>query len=418
MTEPRHTLPLLDDMLQTLLLFEEGEHEFTAETDVQELRHLFFPVTRTCIYLNHASNGPLPRPVVRTMHEYVDDVSTFGGTHEPRWTEYERGAHRRLANLLHARPDQLAFTANTGDSLMMVAQGLHWQEGDVVINAEGEFPSNVYPWLNLQAQGVEVQTIPLREHRIVPEDIFERITERTKLVSLSLVAFTTGYRSDIARIARYCQERGIICGIDAMQALGVLDVNVQELGVSYLAAASHKWLLAPRIVGVLYISDSLLPQLHTARRGWFSVEAPMDFFNHQQELKAGAARFEYSTTNLASIVGFDTALGIFESIDGGMSTIEQRTLGLTDYAIAGLERLGYPVISPQGKGERSAIVCFEPHPERQDITVERLAEQLAERNIFIAARGPVARISPHFYNTIEDIDILLNVLEEMRKQDL
>ena len=143
----------------------------------------------------------------------------------------------------------------------------------------------------------------------------------------------------------------------------------------------------------------------------------MDFFNHQQTLKVGAARFEYSTTNLTPIVGFDTALGIFESIDGGMAAIEQRALGLTDYAITGLERLGYPVISPQGKGERSAIVCFEPHPERQDITVQRLAEQLAERNIFIAARGPVARISPHFYNTIEDIDILLNVLEEMRKQD-
>ncbi len=139
----------------------------------------------------------------------------------------------------------------------------------------------------------------------------------------------------------------------------------------------------------------------------------MDFFNHQQTLKVGAARFEYSTTNLTPIVGFDTALGIFESIDGGMAAIEQRALGLTDYAITGLERLGYPVISPQGKGERSAIVCFEPHPERQDITVQ----QLAERNIFIAARGPVARISPHFYNTIEDIDILLNVLEEMRKQD-
>src|SRR6266568_3019671 len=202
MTDPRETLPSLDDMLQTLLLFEEGEHEFTGEVDVQELRHLFFPVTRTCIYLDHGSNGPLPRPVVRTMHEYVDDVSAFGGIHQPRWMEYERGAHRRLASLLHARPDQLAFTANTGDSLMMVAEGLHWQEGDVVISAEGEFPSNVYPWLNLQEHGVHLHKVPARNSRIVVEDILESITERTRLVTLGLVEFSTGFRNDIAIIAR------------------------------------------------------------------------------------------------------------------------------------------------------------------------------------------------------------------------
>ncbi|HYL44268.1 MAG TPA: aminotransferase class V-fold PLP-dependent enzyme [Ktedonobacteraceae bacterium] len=416
MTDSRTILPPLDDMLSSLLLIEEGEHEFNAqEAGAQDIRQYFFPATRTNIYLNHAANGPLPRPVAQVMHEYIDDVSAFGGTHEPKWAEYERGAHRRLARLIHARSEQIAFTANTGDGLMMIAQGLRWQEGDAVISAEGEFPSNVYPWLNLQAQGVQVNTVTMRDQRIVAEDIFAHITERTRLVSLSLVQFATGYRNDIARIARYCHERGILCGIDAMQALGVLDIDVQALGVDFLAAASHKWLLGPRIIGILYVADGLLDRLQTPRRGWRSVETPFDYFNHQQQLRPGAARFEYGSTNLSAIVGLDAALGMFESIDGGMTTVEKRVLGLTAYASAGLARLGYPVVSPQEASERSGIVCFKPLAKDEHMTAQWVVDQLAHQHIYAAARGEVVRISPHFYNTYEDIDALLNVLAEMKE---
>ena len=414
-SHPSPSLPSLDDMLHSLLIIEEGEHEFAGEEEgVQELRQLFFPITRNCVYFNHAANGSLPRPVARTMHDYIDDISLFGNINFARWAEYERGAHRRLASLISARPDQVAFTASTGDSLTMVAQGLRWQAGDTIINAEGEFPSNVYPWLNLKEYGVQVHTVAMRDNRIAVEDVLASITDRTRLVSLGLVEFSTGFRNDIATIARYCHERGIICGIDAMQALGALDINVGTLGVDFLASASHKWLLSPPTTGILYVSDSLLPQLHTARRGWSSVETPFDFFNHDQPLKAGAARFEHSTSNRTPIIGLDAALGIFDSIDGGMQAIETRILGLTAYAITGLERLGYPVVSPQGEGERSGIVCFSPHTERQDLSAQQIVDELALRNIHLAARGTTVRISPHFYNTLEEIDTLLNALEEMK----
>jgi selenocysteine lyase/cysteine desulfurase len=409
------SLPSLDDMLHSLLIIEEGEHEFSGEEEgAKELRQLFFPVTRHNIYLNHAANGPLPRPVARTLHEYVDDTSVYGNINYARWSEYESGAHRRLANLISARPEQIALTASTGDGFMTVAQGLRWQEGDVIISAEGEFPSNVYPWLNLEEHGVRLHKVAARNARIVVEDILESITERTRLVTLSLVEFSTGFRNDIATIARHCHERGIFCGIDAMQALGSVDVDVQALGVDYLCAASHKWLLGPQICGILYVADDFLPQLHAPRRGWLSVETPFDFFNHNQPLRTGAARFEHSSTNRLPIIGMDAALGVFESLDGGMEAVEARILGLTGYASAGLERLGYPVVSPQGEGERSGIVCFKPHPERQGVSLQDIVDELALRRIYVAARGDVVRVSPHFYNTIEEIDVLLNVLEEMK----
>jgi len=416
-TNPLSTLPSLDDMLHSLLLIEEGEHEFSGEEeDVQEIRQLFFPITRHSVYLNHAANGPLPSPVVRTLHTYIDDTSNFGNINFARWSEYERGAHRRLASLIHVRPDQVALTASTGDGLMNIASGLRWQPGDTIISAECEFPSNIYPWLNLP--GVHVHLVAMRANRIAVEDVLESITGRTRLVSLGLVEFSTGFRNDIATIARHCRERGIICGIDAIQALGALEIDAQALGIDYLAAAAHKWLLGPQTTGILYVSDALLAQLHVQRRGWFSVETPFDFFNYEQPLKAGAARFEHSSPNRLPIVGLDAALGIFESIDGGMQAVEQRILGLTGHAIAGLERLGYPVVSPQGVGERSGIVCFNVHPDRQDISPQQLVDELASRNIRVAARGNAVRISPHFYTTIEEIDTLLNALEELSKVQL
>ncbi len=404
-------LPDLDDMLQSLLLIEEGEHEFEVGADVKELRHLFFPVTRHNIYFNHASIGPLAGPVARSLHDYVDDMCDYGAIHKDRWEEYERGAHRRLASLIGARPEHIALTANTGDGLTSIAQGLQWREGDTIVSAEGEFPTNVYPWLNLASQGVKLRIVPARDGRILPEDVFAAIDASTKLVSLSLVEFATGYRNDIAAIAEHCHQHGILCGMDAMQALGALDVDVRTLGIDFMVAASHKWLLGSQICGILYITDALLQQLSVPRQGWYSVEQPFDFFNHTQPLKVGAARFEYGTPNGIAIIGLDSALGVFESIDGGMKAVEARILGLTAHAIAGLERLGYPVVSPQGQGERSGLVCFRPHPERSEQTVGQIVETLALRRIYTAARGDVVRISPHFYNTTTEIDVLLETLE-------
>ena len=410
------SLPSLDDMLQSLLLIEEGEHEFSGEEEnIQELRQLFFPITRNCVYLNHASDGPLPRPVARTLYTYIDDTSNFGNVNVARWLEHERGTHRRMASMIHVRPDQVAMTASTGDGLMMIAGGLRWQPGDMIISAECEFPSNIYPWLNLQNQGVQVHLVKMRENRIAVEDVLSSITERTRLVSLSLVEFSTGYRNNIATIARYCHERGIICGIDAAQALGALDIDVQALGIDYLAAVSHKWLLSPHTMGILYVADDLLAQLHTAHRGWFSVEAPFDFFNYEQPLKAGMARFEHSSPNSLPIIGLDAALGVFECIDGGMAAVEERISGLTSHAISGLERLGYPVLSPQGEGERSGIVCFKLHPEYPAISPLQLVDELALRKIHVAARSDVVRVSPHFYNTLEELDVLLNALDDIRR---
>ncbi len=396
--ERTQELPALDDMLQSLLLMEEGEHEFVSEDEeVSELRQLLFPVTREGVYLKHAVMGPLPRPVAQAMRDYVDDVSRFGDVHEESWKQYRDGAHRRMAGLLHTRAEQVAFTANSRDSLMRLAYALDWQEGDAMLVVGDEPGGNASAWLDLVARGVKVQTIPMRDQRLTNEDIFACIDKQTRLVSVSHVLPATGFRSDVAALTAYCRERAIVCGVDATQSLGALDVDVQRLGIDYLVAEGHKWLLAPQSSGILYVSDDLFARLH------------------QSSLRVGMERFEYGAPNSFPIVGLDAALGVLECIDGGMQAVEERILGLGAYAIAGLERLGYPIISPRNQGERSGIVCFTTHPERRDLTVQKIVESLEERNIYIAAHEDVASISPHFYSTPEDIDALLKMLEELKR---
>lgn len=411
MSQPQHLLTsaALNAMLQPLL----SAQDYTLTSDVEELRDLFFPVTRRAVYLNHAANGPLPLPVAQRLHEYVDDLNQFGNLHFGRWDEVERSLHERLARFIGVQAEQVAYTASTGDGLMTIAGGLDWREGDEIITAEGEFPSNIYPWLNLGEQGVRLRQVALRDKRVVPEDLFALINERTRLVSLGLVEFATGFRNDIATIARYCRERGILCGIDAMQALGALDVNVPALGVDFMAAAAHKWLLGPQTCGLLYVAQPLLERLRVSRRGWLSVENPFDFFNYTQPLKVGAARFEHTSSNRLPIVGTEAALGLFACLKGGIQLVEQRILALTELVIAGLERLGYLVVTPQGRGERSGIVCFKSHPTSPQLVPARVVEALAARTIYVAARGDVVRVSPHFYNTPQEIDVLLNTLEEI-----
>lgn len=410
------SLPELDEMLESLLLIEEGEHEFGEdEEDVEETRHLFFPATLHGAYFDHASVGPLPRPVSRTLHEYVDDVSSFGSVNRERWLAYCDGARRRLANLINVPFGHIALTGNTGDALGIVADGLPWQAGDSIVTAEGEFPANVYPWLNLQEQGVQVRIVPMRDNRITVEDVIANIDASTRLVSLSLVEFCTGFRTDIKTIAAYCHERGIICGIDAIQALGALAVDVQQLKVDFVAGGGYKWLLAPQKTGFLYLSNDLITRLKVKRRGWYNVENPFDFFAYDQPLKKDATRFESSGPNTLPIVGLDAALGIFEAIDGGMEAIEARVLGLTNYLLSGLDQLGYPVASPRGKGERSGIVCFSPHPEQPALNVEQISWLLRDREIYTTPRGNWVRVSPHFYNTPQEIDKLLNVLEDLKR---
>lgn len=369
---------------------------------VRRWRDEEFAVTRECAYMNHAGNGPLPRRGVERMSALADLVSRSG---DRRWLERNaemdrvRGLAARLLGARH--PHEIAFVENTSSGLSLVASGIDWKEGDNIVSAAREFPSNVYPWMQLGEHGVGLRQVPERDGRIDPEELLGLLDERTRMVALSSVQYASGFRSDLARIGAACRERGILFVVDAIQSLGALSHDVERELVDVCAASCHKWLLGPEGIGLLYVSDRVIEKIRPIRSGWRSMRKPFEWTELALDFAEGAKRFESGTLNAYGIVALGGALEIFLEI--GATDLERRVLALADRAAAGLADLGFQVISSRQPGETSGIVAA-IHPRR---TPGELVKHLAQRDIVVAARLGRFRVSAHFYNSEGEIDRML-----------
>jgi cysteine desulfurase / selenocysteine lyase len=367
--------------------------------DLLRLRDQEFPVTRECAYLNHAGVGPLSRRAAERMSMLAETVSRSGDRlWFDRMEEVER-VRGLAARLLGARETrEVAFVENTSTALSLAAEGLDWKPGDNVVGAALEFPSNVYPWMSLAARGVEYRRAEERDGRIDPEELFSLIDSRTRLLALSWVQYASGFRSDLARLGAACRERGVLFVVDVIQGLGALKLDVERELVDVAAASGHKWLLGPEGAGLLYVSDRVVDRLRPARSGWRSTRDMFQWADYDLTWAEGAKRFESGTLNVYGIVALGGSLEILQ--EAGAAAVEEQVLALTDRAARGLADLGFAVVSSRISGETSGIVTA-THP-RLDPTA--LVKRLGERDIVAAARAGRFRISPHFYNTEEEID--------------
>lgn len=376
----------------------------TGEGTVLRLRREEFPVVEHCVYLNHAGNGPLPRRSGDRMAAVADAVARSG---DRFWLDRMREVERvreMAAQLFGARqPHEVAFVENTSTALSMVAEGFDWQPGDNVVGAALEFPSNVYPWMNLAVHGVEYRQVPERDGRIDPDEILATMDGRTRMLALSWVQYASGFRSDLVRLGAACRERGVLFVVDVIQGLGVLPLDVEESCVDVAAAAAHKWLLGPEGIGLLYVSDRVIDRLRPIRAGWRSMRNPFHWTEYALDFAEGAKRFESGTLNVYGIHALGGSLDILREADA--ATVE-RVLGLAERAARGLQALGFTLVSSQRPGETSGIVAA-THP-RHDPRI--LAKRLGERDVMVAARAGRFRIAPHFYNTEDEIDRCLTEL--------
>jgi len=367
--------------------------------DLLRLRDEQFPVTRECVYLSHASVGPLTRRATARMAEMAGNTSRSG---ERLWQERMDEAERvrgLAARMLGARaPHEVAFVENTSTALSMVAEGLDWRPGDNVVGATLEFPSNVYPWMGLAARGVEYRQAEERDGRIDPEELLSLIDGRTRMLVLSWVQYASGFRSDLARLGKACRERGVLFVVDIIQGLGALALDVEREYVDVAAASSHKWLLGPEGVALLYVSDRVIDRLRPVRAGWRSMRDPFQWIEYDLTWNEGARRFESGTLNVYGIAALGGSLEIL--LEVGAGEIETRVLALTDLAARGLADLGMAVVSSRRRGETSSIVTAVPAGR----TAWDLVRELGERNVVVAARAGRLRIAPHFYNTAEEIE--------------
>jgi len=363
-----------------------------------------FPVTQKYIYLDHAGVAPVSNVAADSVNEFLREATHDGVFKYGSWTRRVEEARRCCARLIGAELNDVCFVKNTSHGLSIVASGLDWKEGDNVLIVEGEFPANVYPWLSLEKKGVEVRTIPLHGTEIRLDDIERLMDSRTRLLSISSVQYWSGFRVDLEAVGRLCGRKGVRLFVDAIQSLGVVPMDVKEFGIDFLAADGHKWLLAPEGTGIFYCTPELAPEIDPPLVGWKSVVNESDYENIDFRLKPDALKFEEGSFNFMGITALGATVNLL--LEFGIENVYDRVLGLGDLVIAEAEKRGMSVVTPKERERRAGIVTiaggFDPEPVR---------DELKSMGVMVNVRGGGLRVSPHFYNTEDDILGFFNALD-------
>ncbi len=364
-----------------------------------------FPVTNDYAYFNVAATAPMSIPVQEAIVRFTDEVRDHGSAFFPRWIETFQETRAEAAAFIGAAPDEVAFAHNTSEGMNIVANGLDLGPGDSIVLVDGDFPANVYPWLRLRQEGVEVRFVAPQElGRVSPQQIAAACDASTRLVAVSFVSFATGFRLDVRRLGELLRARGILFFLDAIQGLGALPLDVVRDQVDFLAADGHKWLLAPEGIGLFFVRRDLLERLTPTFVSWLSMQEPFEFESYRGQLAAGARRFEYGTPNTIGLHALRAALALIRSV--GVEEIERHVLRLTDLLAAGLRERGCRVHSPRAAGEKSGIVAF----DLPGTDLAAVHARLSERRVQTARRGGCIRAAAHVYNDESDIARLLDAL--------
>lgn len=371
-----------------------------------EIERRRFPVTERFAYLDHACRGPLSPPAHEMVLRVAEEMRYVHPDGLERMHEDFDVARQGMADLIGAPKSSIGFILNVSSGLSMAANSLPIEAGDNVVCARGEFPANIYPWMNLARRGVEVRFIEPGPEGPEPDLVREAMDGRTKAVALSWVSYANGARIDTAAIGGLCRDRNVRFVVDAIQGVGALKVDLG--GIDILVCGGGKWALSPQGGGFIHIRPELIEHLHPDRVGWLSMAAFADLEGYYRmtdyrfELANDARRMETGSNCTLTQRALGASCRYF--CDLNPESIEDRIVHLCDYLIEGLQRKGMPVTSPLVPERRSGIVCFAP-PDPQ-----ATAKRLIEKDVIVSAREGSIRVGIHFYNNEEDLDRLLELL--------
>lgn len=375
------------------------------------LRRAAFPACLDRIFFAHAAVAPIPQVAVEAMDTFNRASATgeldYGEVFLKRMDRI-RGAASRLFG---GSPDEFALLGPTSLGLSLVANGLDWRPGDEIITYLDDYPANVYPWKQLERLGVKIVYLqPAETGAITPELVHAAITPRTKLLALASCHFLTGYRLDITAVGAIAREHGLIFCLDAIQTAGAFPTPVAE--VDFLSADSHKWMLGPSSAGVVYVAKARQELLRPSLYGAWNVVSPNFIARDEITFEPGARRYEPGVLNATGLLGMEASIDLLAGI--GIDHIAARLLELKAHLCEGLDRLGLVLVGPREGSAASGITsCTDPdRPDR----IGHLYHALHQAGIVTSFRHdrqgrPHLRFSPHFYNTHDEIDRVLAVMD-------
>jgi selenocysteine lyase/cysteine desulfurase len=379
---------------------------FAAESVTWNEWRAEFPILARRVYLNSCSLGALSKHALRRVATFHEQWHDYGAAawYEP-WLAAIAGLRMRVASMVNARPSEIALTASTSVALTSIASAVDYRERPRVVVSALDFPTLAYQWM--VRPGVEVVRVPSDDGATVdPARFAEAVDERTAFLATSHVFFTTGAIQDLRALADIAHARGALFLVDAYQSVGQVPVDVRAADVDVLTTGPLKWLLGGPGLAYLYVRDELIRRLTPQVAGWFGAQYQFAFDISEFEFQDDARRFELGTPALPTV---HSALGGQEIIDQiGVPRIRERNRALTERLIAAARERGYNVRCAATEAARSAIVMVE-HPD--PATAVGL---LAAKNIIVDHRPGYVRISPHFYNTEEEIDFAIATLAAVK----
>ena len=376
--------------------------------DPTEARHLF-PLAERYIHMNHAGVSPMSQRVRAAIEQVVE--ASMNRPYRDHWAQDEADRARGLvALLINSSADSIALTRSTAHGVSLLAQGLDWQAGDNVVGAVGEYPANVYPWMALQARGVQLRQARPIDGRITPDSVFSLVDASTRVVALSHVQFWNGFRLDIDSIGGECRRRGIFFAVDVMQSVGALRVDVARMPLDFCAAGAGKWLMGPPGIGFCFAAPALLERIRPVIVGVGSVAGHDHYFDYDLTFDPTARRFEESVVSLLDTAAFAAALGLL--LEVGPEEIESRVLALAARLAEGLARNGCEIVEPwpRARAESSGIVSF----RKPGVSASAVLRDLSAARVIARTHQDFVRLSPHFYNTDEEVDQVLEVMSPER----
>jgi cysteine desulfurase / selenocysteine lyase len=373
--------------------------------DVPQLRAREFPYIAESVYLNAASVTPLPSSAARAIADHQRRRVRVHELTEADFSEPLQRSRAAAAALVGADPDEIALGWNTSYGINLAALGLPDDRGGTIVVSEREFPANVYPWMGVEDRRLDL--VPVNDRGWPDEDrLFEHLDRPgVSVFALSSVQFASGYLADLEKFGRFCRERGILFVVDAIQSLGAVPIDVRAAHIDVLAAGGHKWLLSPFGTGFAYVRRELHDVLLPRVIGWTGMVASEDISSlteYRWEMKEGARRYEVATLPFQDFAGFAASLELLLEI--GVERVRRHREQILRPLLDWLEENPAAAASDLRPERRSGIVALTPGRP------ERVIDALNDANVVHAAREGAIRLSPHLYNTREEMELVVEIL--------
>jgi len=373
---------------------------------IEKARSCFPYLKKGIIYFNHASTAPISTVVKNRIDEFVRERSEDALDNYWAFKAVADETKEMIGEMINCSGERIAFLDNTANGLIWLATGIDWNPGDRIILNDVEFPANVYPFLQLKEKGVVVDFIKSTNGIVTADEIIDAIQPQTKLISVSFVQFLSGYKIDLEKIGNVTKEKGIIFSVDSIQGLGAVRLDVEKDNIDFLANGTQKWLLGLQGLAFIYVRKELQEKMKSAPIGWLAVKNAWNLLDFDLTPKETAERFQPGTLNNLGIYAFNTSMKLFREFS--FDEIEKQVLSNSKYFIDELAKIGYESpLHTLSEKHLSGIVSFRSE------NAQKIFDVLSQKKIVCSLREGYIRFAPHFYNTKQEIDFVVDTLKNI-----